>query len=110
MKEFTNIRIQKEIGKSSWFGFSLVLIDDLKDKRAFIIEKLLECNIEVRPIVAGNFVKNIAIKYMDYVVPYELVNANEIHDQGFFIGNHSVNNSKEVDYFIDCLKDSIQQI
>ena len=107
MQEFSNIRVQKEIGESSWFGFALVLEGDISSKRAHIVGKLKEANIETRPIVAGNYTKNKAIEYMDYKIPYELKNADEIHERGFFIGNHSVNNNKEVDYFIDILRKSI---
>lgn len=108
MKEFNNIRVQKEIGESSWFGFALVLEGELSSKRAYIVSNLNMANIETRPIVAGNYTRNKAIEYMDYKIPNELKNADEIHNSGFFIGNHSINNNKEVDYFVDILKKSIK--
>ena len=65
-----------------------------------VIDKLLKNNIEVRPIVTGNFTKNPVIKYMDYEITGNLVNANYIHENGFFVGNHSTEiNSKMENLF-----------
>lgn len=110
MNKYKNIKLQKEIGKSSWFGFSLILIDELSGKRDEIVKFLSNKSIEVRPIVAGNFTRNPVIKYMDYDIPYELKNADKIHDDGFFIGNHSNDNNKEVDYFVDCLDEILAKL
>lgn len=68
-----NIITQKEIGISSWFEFSIVLVNKLKGKRNEIIEKLNKSGIEVRPIVAGNFTRNKVIKFMDYEISGELM-------------------------------------
>ena len=42
---------------------------------------------------------------MNYSIYGTLDNANEIHENGFFVGNHSCNNQEEVDYLIQCLKE-----
>ena len=95
-----NVSIQKEVGLSSWFGFALILKNQLAGKRNMVIDKLLKNNIEVRPIVTGNFTKNPVIKYMDYEITGNLVNANYIHENGFFVGNHSTEiNSKMENLF-----------
>lgn len=103
ISKYKDIRTQKEIGESSWFGFSLVLQGDLVNKRDELVEALRNANIECRPIVAGNFTRNSVIKYMDYEIPYTLDNADDIHYHGLFIGNHSSNNNAQVDYFIEVL-------
>lgn len=104
MKKYPEIRLQKEVGEASWFGFALVLVGSLADRRSELVQALRNANIECRPIVAGNFTRNVVIKYMNYSIPNELVNADEIHYHGMFIGNHSSNNNKEVDYFIEVLE------
>lgn len=109
MKKYDNICVQKEIGESSWFGFALVLTGNLKNKRTGLVKFLRNNNIECRPIVAGNFTRNPVIKYMDYRISGELVNADEIHDHGLFIGNHSSNNNAQVDYFVEVLDSFIKQ-
>lgn len=87
-----NIIVQAETGDSSWFGFSIVLRNELEGRRGEIVSMLLANGIEVRPIVAGNFVRNEAIKFLDYRISGELENADYIHENGFFVGNHSVTN------------------
>lgn len=107
MNDVSGMRTQQEIGNSSWFGFAVILENEFAGKRNMFIKALREANIEVRPIVAGNFTRNKVIEYMDHSVSGELSAADEIHDNGFFIGNHSKNNFKEIDYFIDTIKSLI---
>lgn len=105
MKEFPEIRLQKEVGESSWFGFSMILMGRLAGKRDELVKTLSEAKVECRPVVAGNFTRNTVIKYMDYRIPEKLVNADEVHEQGLFIGNHSRINKDQVDYFIEVLNE-----
>lgn len=109
MSSFNDIRLQKEIGESSWFGFSIVLQGKLKGKRDRIVNELRKANIECRPIVAGNFTRNKVIDFFDCSIPYPLVNADEIHFDGFFVGNHSKDNSREIDYFADVFEKAIKE-
>ncbi len=110
MRRYPEIRTQKEIGESSWFGFSMVLTGSLATKRDLLVEHLRKADIECRPIVAGNFTRNPVIKYMDYLIPEELKHADDIHDHGFFIGNHSKSNNAEVDYFISVLDKALSEV
>lgn len=109
MQRLEDIRIQKEIGESSWFGFALLLQGKLKGHRDEIVHALRENGIETRPIVAGNFTRNKVIEYMDYSIPEKLAHADDIHFNGFFIGNHSSDNIKEIDYFIAVLEKAIKE-
>lgn len=88
MAAFPWIRIQKEVGVSSWFGFSLVLKDDAPVGRKALAAKLTASRIDVRPIVAGNFAKNEVIKWFDYEIHGELPNAKAVDANGLFVGNH----------------------
>ena len=110
MKQFPEIRLQKEVEASSWFGFSLVLEGRLKGKRSQIVEGLRHAQVETLSIVAGNFTRNKVIEYMDYSIPAPLVNADEIHDNGFFIGNHSKNNFAEIDYFTETMQRILSEV
>lgn len=83
-----SVRIQREVGQSSWFGFSLVLEGSLAGRRAEVVSALNAQNIESRPIVAGNFARNPVMRYLDAVVPESLPAADKIHVDGLFIGNH----------------------
>jgi len=88
MQDHADLLIQKEIGKSSWFGFSLVISSNSDLTRYELIEKLGSIGFEVRPIVAGNFCLNPVINFFEYVIHGTLENANYIHTNGLFIGNH----------------------
>ncbi|MDC3174674.1 aminotransferase class V-fold PLP-dependent enzyme [Candidatus Pelagibacter sp.] len=98
-----NYLIQKDIDKSSWFGFSLIINPDSNIKRKDVIKKLEKNKIECRPIVAGNFLRNDVMKYFNYEVHEKLRNANYIHDNGFFVGNSHRNLSKSINFLSDVL-------
>jgi len=83
--------IQKEIDKSSWFGFSLIIKPGSKVIRKDIIKVLEKNKIEYRPIVSGNFVRNEVLKYFNYEIHKKLTNANHLHDNGFFVENSHEN-------------------
>ena len=83
-----DIIIQKEIGESSWFGFSLVIRPGSQLTRKALVVKLQELGFECRPIVAGNFAKNEVVKYFDSEVHGTLMNAEHIDQSGLFVGNH----------------------
>ena len=85
------IKIQKEIGKSSWFGFSLIVKKNSTINRNTIIKLLTKNNIEVRPIIAGNIVTHQFAKYMNYKIYNKLSNADYLNKNGFFVGNSHKN-------------------
>ncbi|XAK47966.1 DegT/DnrJ/EryC1/StrS family aminotransferase [Campylobacter coli] len=89
--------IQKEIGSSSWFGFSLIIRPESKLKRNDVVRILEKNNIEYRPIVTGDFTQNEVMKYFDYEIFGELQNAKIVHNNGFFVGNHQVDISEQID-------------
>ena len=97
-KDHPNYLIQKDIDKSSWFGFSLIIKPNSNVKRKDIINLLQKNKVECRPIVTGNFVRNEVMKYFNYEVHEELKNANYLHDNGFFVGNSHKNLSKSINF------------
>ncbi len=90
------LRIQKEVGNSSWFGFSLVLKQGVNIDRSTIVKKLEEKKIECRPIVAGNFAKNEVVKFFDHEIHGQLTNAQWIDKNGLFVGNHQYSIREEI--------------
>ena len=102
-KDHPDFLIQRDIGKSSWFGFSLIIKQESNLKRKNIINILKKNKVECRPIVTGNFVRNEVMKYFDYEVHEELKNANHLHDNGFFVGNSHKNLAKNINFLKDIL-------
>ena len=70
-------------GKSSWFAFAIV-DDDIEQVKKELVEK----GIEYRPIVAGNFLRSKSIDYYSVVGAGSMPNADRIHENGIYIGNH----------------------
>lgn len=54
MANFSDFRIQKELGQSSWFGFSMVITNPKLRSRSELVQKMRRNGIAVRPIVAEN--------------------------------------------------------
>ncbi len=103
-KDHKDFMIQKDIDNSSWFGFSLIIKQNSNLKRKDVIEKLQKNNIECRPIVTGNFIRNDVMKFFDYEIHDTLKNADYLHDNGFFIGNSQVCLEKEIELLGEVLK------
>ena len=96
--------IQKDISNSSWFGFSLIIKPTSKLKRVDVVKKLMDAKIDCRPIVTGNFTRNDVMKYFDYTIHKELKNADYLHDNGLFVGNHQIGLENEIKYLAEVLK------
>lgn len=89
MQGYSQIRIQREIGESSWFGFAMTVRDGAAFTRSDLIASLNRHGVECRPIVAGNFAKNdVVTKHMEHLIHGELRHADDIDRNGLFIGNH----------------------
>ena len=98
------LRIQKEIGESSWFGFSIVIKENAPYTRNQLVELLTKNNIECRPIVSGNFLKNLVMKYYNYSIAGEVTNAEWIDLNGLFIGNHHFELFEEIEFVSNLLR------
>jgi CDP-4-dehydro-6-deoxyglucose reductase, E1 len=91
MKKYDDLIIQKEIGNSSWFGFSIVIRPGSSRLRQNLVNTLNEIGFECRPIVAGNFANNEVVKYFDSENADDLETSNWVDKNGLFIGNNSFN-------------------
>lgn len=91
-----NFQLQVEDGESSWFGFGITLKGNLTGRRAEVIALLEQNGVEVRPIVAGNFLRNPVIKHLDYIADANNPVADNIHDNGFFIGNDAIDLEEKI--------------
>lgn len=105
MAGFPQIQTQREIGESSWFGFSMIINPDCGISRKELVACLYRHGIEARPIVAGNFAKNeVVTRYMDHEVYGELTNAELADTSGLFIGNHHYPLDEPMDQLATALK------
>tara|TARA_Y100000780_G_scaffold135298_1_gene121698 strand:- start:339 stop:1508 length:1170 start_codon:yes stop_codon:yes gene_type:complete len=95
--------IQKENGSSSWFSFTIVLNPKISIKRSKVIHALRDAGIEFRIITGGCFLRHDVIRYFDYETVGDIINANIIHDRGFFVGNHPINLKPQIKKLKDVL-------
>ena len=91
------LRIQQIVGESSWFTFGIVLDGELKGRRAEIVKALDEAGIQNRPLASRNFLKQPVMRELDYIASGEMTAADDIHDNGFFVGNGSKDIRDELD-------------
>lgn len=96
--------IQKEIGSSSWFGFSLIINND-ELKRSDVFKILDKNKIDYRPIVSGNFCKSESLKYYDYEIHGEIKNAEQLDSKGFFVGNHHFDLTNKIKHLYKVLNE-----
>ena len=96
--------IQKEIGASSWFGFSLIIKESSGLKRSEVLRKLEDSNIEYRPIVTGDFTKSESLKFFNYEIHKTMINAQQLDKNGFFVGNSHLSLERELLMLRKCLE------
>ena len=101
-KDDKRFSIQKEIGESSWFGFSLIIMDKSINRKK-IIDLLTKNKIDSRPIVTGDFTKNDVLKFFNYDIHKTLDNADHLHYRGFFLGNSHEDLTEELNYLQNIL-------
>tara|TARA_B100001964_G_scaffold215919_1_gene254721 strand:+ start:460 stop:1620 length:1161 start_codon:yes stop_codon:yes gene_type:complete len=102
-KNDTRFIIQKEVGTSSWFCFTMIVDPHSDMKREVTLDVLKDAEIEYRIITGGNFLRHDVIKYFDYQAT-KSVNADIVHDNGFFVGNHPTDIRDKIDYLYETLK------
>lgn len=88
MKDHPDLLIQREIGKSSWFGFSLIIRPGSRITRGDLMQRLEGAGFEFRPIVSGNFARKEVVRYFEHSIFSDLKNADYLDANGLFIGNH----------------------
>jgi CDP-6-deoxy-D-xylo-4-hexulose-3-dehydrase len=95
--------IHREVGKSSWFCFTMIVKPGQTLTRKRVLEALKAASIEYRIITGGNFLRHDVIKYFNYSVTGS-ANADLAHDHGFFVGNHPVDIRNQIDHLHQVLK------
>jgi CDP-4-dehydro-6-deoxyglucose reductase, E1 len=105
MSEFNEIfTIQSDQGvESTWFGFSIILIGKATGNRSLLVNIFEKHNIEYRPIVAGNFTKQKVIQYLNHFPLSNYPNADQVDENGIFVGNDSRDLRDELSLLKDAL-------
>jgi CDP-4-dehydro-6-deoxyglucose reductase, E1 len=89
--------------RSVWFGYPITVRPDAPFSRDELVRFLESRGIETRPIMAGNFQDQPAIRLFDHRIAGTLGNAALIMRQSFFIGNHHAMGEPERRYVKECV-------
>ncbi len=96
--------IQKTDDYHSSFCFPLVLKKKNKFLKNKVLKILSKLNIQFRLITGGCFTEHKYSKHFNYTTHDKLTNAKHAHYYGFFVGNSSINLSKQINFLYKALK------
>ena len=105
LSQHEDLHLQEAFDGATWFGFGILLTNKLEGKRDVLVDYFEKYNIEARPLLAGNFLKNPVIDHIDHIVPYECKNADYIDVNGVMLGNYNRDMTNELMLLQDCLAD-----
>jgi CDP-6-deoxy-D-xylo-4-hexulose-3-dehydrase len=94
---------EQEGGRSTWFGFSVLLPDAAT--RVRLRDHLEGRGIATRPIVAGNLAVQPAFRDSPHRIVGALANATAIGERGLFIGNHPSMRQGHLDHIVTAFAD-----
>lgn len=80
---------QREGTRHAWFSYHLTVKEGAPFTAKALMAHLEAQGLECRPIEAGNIAIQPAMRYVPHRVAGPLTNAQYVHDNSFFWGNHS---------------------
>jgi CDP-6-deoxy-D-xylo-4-hexulose-3-dehydrase len=86
-----------------WFGYPITVRPDAPFSRKQIVDYLELCQIETRPVMAGNMAEQPVMSSIPHRRIGSLKNARLIMRNSFFFGNHPGIGGEEREYIADCL-------
>ena len=79
----------------------MVLQGKMAGHRAALVDAFKAAEIECRPIVTGNFLRNPVIEKLDHSVSGDIIAADKIDVDGLFVGNHHHPIPQQLDRLIE---------
>lgn len=101
------LRFQSDNGKSSCFGFSIVL-EDAPFSVTELRQHLESRGIETRPIICGNIAKQPVMKKYEHRVFGDLRNATDVMVNGFSIGVHQDVTQSDVEHVAEAMNEFVK--
>ena len=101
------IDVQQEVGNSSWFSFGCVLSGSLSGERDRVIQQFYKHGVEARPLASGNFLAQPVISQLKYIAKGNYEVAENIHNNGFWVGNHAIDCKQGIDSMYQAFKDIV---
>lgn len=95
---FLSVQHETPGGRSSWFGFPLIVADDAPFTARALRDHLEAGGVETRAIICGNIARQPGMKLWPHVVVGELPHADRVMRQGFSIGCHQAVDAEACGY------------
>jgi CDP-6-deoxy-D-xylo-4-hexulose-3-dehydrase len=86
-------------------SFTLPFVCKNKEVYSLLIEKLKHNNIEFRPLVAGNLLRQPFLKDYKFSYHKDIYNADIIHDLGMYVGNSHFIGKKHLNLLSKIMKE-----
>ena len=74
------------------------------------MKAMRQAEIEFRIITGGCFLRHDVIRYFDFETIGEIVNANIVHDRGFFVGNHPMDLRPQIERLREVLDSVVPSV
>jgi CDP-6-deoxy-D-xylo-4-hexulose-3-dehydrase len=87
----------------SCFAFTLIIKPKYQHLKSKIFKILRKKKIEFRLVTGGSFFKHPVKKYFNFTKFNGSKNVDYVHENGFFVGNHSFDLKKELTFFKNTL-------
>ncbi len=89
-------------------SFSLAIIFNTKEERDYILKNLAVKEVESRPIVAGNLLRQPVFKSKGFRADKTL-QADLIHEKGIYLPNNQFMDEEKIDYMLVSIKELLQR-
>ena len=94
--------------KICWFGIAIVLKSKKKNYKNKVIKRLNIKGIDTRPLISGNFANQPAVKLYKLKYTNNLINADFLDKNSFFLGIHNSKiTKKEIQYLTRSIYSSL---
>ena len=97
-------KLQKTLGESSWFSFGCICTGPLKGRRDELVQAFTKAGIQSRPLASGNWLRQPVMNMLDYIDNDDYAGADEIEDEGFFVGNGMQDVTQGIDAMYEVVK------
>lgn len=93
-----------ERGTCSWFALPILVLPEAPFSRQELTDFLESEGVETRPVVTGNLARHPAAQnFQDEVAAGVLPGADDIHENGFYLGLHPVPAEKQLTQLFDAI-------
>ncbi len=100
--------IPQKVNLNETSSFSLGILLENQSQRDLLLKKLKNYEIECRPIVAGNLLRQPVFNNMTIKSDPNIIMADRIHYSGLYLPNNQFMNQEKIDYMVNAIKEILE--